>query len=182
MSGVFEHSTTVDETKIEWRAFSVENADVKNFRCGHKDLDDFLTTNEVALYERENLGKTTLAYYNYELVAYFTVSMDSLRREYIKRRSKKDAFLKTEDIPALKIGRLAVAKKHQNKGFGRIIMKYITGRALLIGAGVGCRLLVLQAKPEARVFYEKMGFDITKKTKRERGRRSRTMYLDLHAL
>ena len=59
----------------------MENADIKAFACGDKDLDDFLTTYEVGYYEKMNLGKTWLAYYEHELVAYFTISMDSLRRE-----------------------------------------------------------------------------------------------------
>ena len=160
----------------------MENADIKAFACGNQDLDDFLTTNEVRYYERMNLGKTWLVYYEHELVAYFTISMDSLRREYVKRLTKRDFVRKVEEIPAVKIGRLAVATKHQNRGFGRTIMRYIAGKALNIGAGVGCRLLIVQAKPDAMDFYSKCGFDLTKETRRERARHSRTMYFDLQAL
>lgn len=62
MSGLFKHRISIDARKIEWEPFSVENADVKSFNCGNQDLDDFLTTDEVALYEKERLGKTFLAY------------------------------------------------------------------------------------------------------------------------
>ena len=40
-----------------------ENADVRAFDCGNKELNDFLTTREVANYEREKLGKTYLVYW-----------------------------------------------------------------------------------------------------------------------
>lgn len=115
-------------------------------------------------------------------MAYFTISMDSLRREYVKRISKRDFVQKVEEIPALKIGRLAVATKYQNRGFGRIIVKYIVGKALSMGAGVGCRFLIVQAKPDAIDFYTKLGFDRVAATRKEKKRRSKTMYLDLHAL
>lgn len=106
---LFKHPVSIDESRLEFERFSVENADVKNFTCGDKDLDDFLTTDEVEFYERENLGTTFLVYYEHELVAYFTISMDSLRREYVKRMTKRDFVKKVEEIPAMKIGRLAVA-------------------------------------------------------------------------
>ncbi|MFQ5883787.1 MAG: GNAT family N-acetyltransferase [Thermoplasmata archaeon] len=146
--------------------FSVENLDVRSFSCGNKDLDEFLTTDEVEFYQKENLGKTFLMYYEHELVAYFTISMDSLRRPLVKRLSKRDFVKKTEEIPAMKIGRLAVATKHQNRAFGRIIMKYGVGKALSMGAGVGCRFLIVQAKPDAIQFYKKSGFDLTRETRR----------------
>jgi len=179
---LFKHPVLIDEAKLEFERFSVENADVKNFTCGNKDLDDFLTTDEVEFYEKENLGKTFLVYYEHELVAYFTMSMDSLRREYVKRMTKRDFVKKVEEIPAMKVGRLAVATEHQNKGLGRAIVRYIMGKALSVGAGVGCRLIIVQAKPGAIDFYEKSGFELTKSVRRERGRRSRTMFFDLHAL
>ncbi len=182
MSDLFSHKISINEIKLEFQSFSVENADVRNFTCGDPALDEFLTTDEVELYEKEKLGRTFLVYYEHELVAYFTISMDSLRREYVHRKSKNDFVLKVEEIPAMKIGRLAVAEEEQNKGFGRIIMKYIVGKALRMGAGIGVRFLIVQAKPDAIPFYEKCGFDLTKETARERKRVSRTMYFDLYAL
>lgn len=182
MSSPYKHEIIVDGTKIEWQRFSVENQEIKTFTCGNKDLDEFLTTTEVEYYEKQNLGKTYLGYYNHELVAYFTISMSSLAREYETKLSKTGFIWKPEEIPALKIGRLAVAEEHQNKGFGRIIMKYIVGKAVSVGAGMGCRLLVVQAKPEAKDFYTKFGFDYVTQTKKEKKRRSSTMYFDLYKL
>ena len=49
---LFKHPVLIDEAKLEFERFSVENADVKNFTCGNKDLDDFLTTDEVEFYEK----------------------------------------------------------------------------------------------------------------------------------
>lgn len=47
---------------------------------------------------------------------------------------------------------------------------------------MGVRLIILQAKPESIQFYERCGFQLTFETKREKRRRNRTMFLDLHAI
>ncbi|HLA82585.1 MAG TPA: GNAT family N-acetyltransferase [Thermoleophilia bacterium] len=163
----------------------VETRKVESFDCGNSDLNDFLCTEEVSEYEAEGLGRTYLVYYQGDLVGYFTVTNDSLRVEYLKtvKSFSKFAEKSLEALPALKIGRLAVAREHQRKGFGRLIIKYIAGMAVQLGASTGIRLLVLQAKPESIDFYEKKcGFELTRETKRERGRRNRTMFLDLYAI
>ncbi|UCG71034.1 MAG: GNAT family N-acetyltransferase [Thermoplasmata archaeon] len=162
--------------------------DVKSFDCGNKDLNDFLCTDEVENYEKEQLGKTTLVYYNGELVAYYTISNDLLRMDYIKTYhgfSKLDEY-RIEGIPAITIGRLAVDKKWQNKGIGRVIMQRISIHALNASKYAGIRLLLVQAKKDAFDFYSKIGFQFVLDTKRERkrykARGTRTMFFDLKHL
>ncbi|MFA5861442.1 MAG: hypothetical protein WDA16_07075 [Candidatus Thermoplasmatota archaeon] len=41
------------------------------------------------------------------------------------------------------------------------------------------RLLVLQAMPDAQAFYARRGFHFTIEKDKERGKRNRTMFLDL---
>lgn len=79
-----------------------ENQDVRKFTCGNKDLDDFLTTDEVTNYEKEGLGKTYLVYHKENLVAYYTVSNDSLRWEYLKpaKSRSKSPKLIVDSFPA----------------------------------------------------------------------------------
>ncbi len=179
----FEHPVEVSEDLLRIERF-VETRNVEAFDCGDGALNDFLCTEEVANYERENLGRTYLAYYQGELAGYFTVSNDGLRVEYLRtfKSFSKAHIMKLETIPAIKIGRLAVDRKWQNRGIGRMLIKYIAGMAIDMGRGSGIRLLILQAKPQSIDFYEKCGFQLTYETKRERGRRNRTMFLDLYSL
>ena len=155
---------------------------MRGFDCGNKDLNDFLCTREVSKYEKLGLGTTYLVYHQRDLVAYFTVSSDSMRVEYLKtaRSFSEIRELRLEAIPGFKIGRLAVDIGHQNRGIGRTLIKCIAGMAL--EGKVGVRILTVQAKPESVSFYEKCGFQLTDETRRERGRRNRTMFLDLHGL
>lgn len=156
-----------------------ENLAVKTFDCGNRDLNDFLCTAEVAKYEAENLGKTYLVYFRGQLVAYFTISWDGLRIEYLQSVKSFSRFgeMKVETIPAIKIGRLATDRRWKGKGIGRHLVRYIAGMAL--ESQGAARLLILQAKPESIEFYQKLGFDFVTETKRERGRLNKTMFLDL---
>jgi hypothetical protein len=77
------------EPKIPWDELRVErfreNADVRAFDCGNKDLNEFLTTDQVANYESYLLGRTYLVYWQTrsQLVSYFVISNDSLRLDYL---------------------------------------------------------------------------------------------------
>lgn len=172
---------TPDELRIE--PF-LETRKVQTFDCGEKDLNDFLNTEEVTRYETEGLGRTYLVYYQGNLVAYFTVSFDSLRTEYLEtvKSFSKLGEMHLEALPAVKIGRLAVDRNYHNMGIGRLLTKYIAGMALELGGRMGVRLLILQAKPGSISFYEKFGFQLTRRVGRERGRRNRTMFLDLFSV
>jgi GNAT superfamily N-acetyltransferase len=175
--------TKVSEDDLSFEPFT-ENKQVRDFECGDTDLDDFLNTEEVGRYERENLGRTQMVYLKGELVGYFTTSPGDLRREKVKHVKSFTEYpnLDLENIPALLIGRFAVAKKWHRKGIGRMMMRHIMGMAQEFGDTQGARLLILNATSEDAVkFYESMGFALTDK-RQERGRRQRTMFFDLKAL
>jgi len=180
----FAHPVGIDPGRLDVVLFSKENLDVRSFTCGTKDLDEFLTTDEVRTYEEQNLGRTYLVYYEGSLVAYFTVSNDGLRVEYLKKRKSFSIPSKkiVDTYPAVKIGRLAVASAWQNRGVGRHVVAYVAKVALETGARSGVRLLILEAKPESIPFYEKCGFELTFETAREKTKVNRTMFLDLQSV
>src|SRR6266545_4624989 len=180
----FAHPPEVDPARLEFVPFAKENLDVKSFSCGHKALDDFLTTDEVKAYEEMGYGRTHLVYYSGKLVAYFTISNDSLRYEYLKKRKSfsLDSKKIVDSYPAVKIGRLATGKEWQGKGIGRFIVAYIAKLAIESGARTGVRLIIVESKPESVEFYEKCGFELTFETKREKKRINRTVFMDLQSL
>ena len=162
----------------------LETRNVQSFDCGNKALNDFLCTKEVGEYEAEGLGKTYLVYFRGDLVAYFTVSFDGLRVQYLQRVKSftKFAKMRIETIPALKIGRLAVDRRFQRRKIGEKLLKYIAGMALDMGKRTGVRLLILQAKPDSIEFYEECGFQLAFETHSEKKRTNKTMFLDLLAV
>lgn len=161
-----------------------ETARVRKFSSGRKDLDDFLNTDEVERYEKENAGKTFVVYHRHggEPVGYYTISMDGLRREYWETTGPDFADTLWQDvevIPAIKIGRLAVAERWQRKGIGHILLRIIAAHAKRLRRHVGLRLLILEAYPDVTKFYEKYGYEFVKQTKKELKRDKNTMFFDL---
>jgi GNAT superfamily N-acetyltransferase len=157
---------------------------LSGFSCGNKNLDEFLISREVQEFEDAGLGRTFLVFFEGDLVAYYTLSNASLRTEYLRtvRAFSKGAEERADAFPAVMIGRFAVARQWHGQGVGRSLLAMIAVEALFQGRRSGIRLLVLEAKPESISFYQKCGFRLTKETARERGKRNRTMFLDLQAL
>lgn len=177
----------VDEGELEYEPFRRETHAVRNFDCGEKDLDDFLNSEEVESYERENFGRTTLVYHRGELVGYFTTATANLRVEKLKAKKGKVFYksreLHLEDVPALMIGRFAVQTRWKRRGIGKAMMRHIVGMAFALNELHACRLLILNAKPneESVRFYRAMKFEFTD-DHAEKNRRNKTMFLDLKEL
>lgn len=175
--------------KEEWRYEDLEfgpfvnSGQVQGFYCGTKSLDDFLNTQEVRKYQEEGLGETTLVYHQGELIGYYTVCPDGLRIELTKtyKSFSKWQELKITSIPAVKIGRLAVQEELRGRGIGSLLVRHIAGYALST-YGNSVRLLILESEPDSVAFYERIGFQLTHMTKRERNKDNRTMFLDLQPL
>ena len=141
----------------------------------------------MAEYDRQNLGRTTLAYYEGDLVGFFTVCVDGLALDYVVAKRSAKSYIKLGDatvdrIPSIKIGRLAVDRKYQNKGIGRFIMKRILGYALDISDQFAVRLIIVESKKHSIDFYLKCGFQMTIETKGQKKRRNRTMFFDLDSI
>lgn len=127
-------------------------------------------------------------YYQGCLVGFFTLCNEGLEIKYVETRKLPNRVTKRQkeivrNIPAIKIGRFAVDRRLHGKGLGRAMMRFIVGYAMDQRDGVvAVRLLILQATPGAQPFYERMGFEFTIEKDRERGKRDRTMFLDLDGI
>ena len=100
---------------------------------------------------------TQVLFVNNELIGFYTITPDTLHKGKIDV-SDKIADYPYQKYPAVKLARLAVDKKYQNRGFGRILMGefFETARdAVWIEGG---RFVTVDAKNTARGFYEQYGF------------------------
>jgi GNAT superfamily N-acetyltransferase len=180
-SNRFAHPVTVEADRLSYEPFK-ERGQVVRFSCGQSDLDESLDSTEVEEYERENLGRTTLAFYDGQLVGYYAISSDGLRLEYIQARKYPKSHVKkgkelVETVPSIKIGRLAVEQAHQCRGFGRLFIRRIA--AIGLSGDSAVRLPIVNSKSTSVNFYLSCGFKLTREVGHERGRTERTMYLDL---
>lgn len=146
---------------------------IKPFECNEEDIDlkEFLEEDALP-YLRQLLAVTYLIENQNETIAFFTVSNDKI----LLSESKSKAFWKKHvasnlhfekrgfnSFPAVKIGRLAVNKNHQGKGFGKMIIDWVK-HSFIEHNKTGCLFIVVDAlnRPRTISFYEKCGFEFLK--------------------
>lgn len=145
------------------------------FHCGdterEKDLENFFH-DEAMLYAKERLGKTYCFVSNEgeetEIVAFFTVSNDSVKTAFIPKGSRNKVQRKIpgskhlRSYPAVLLGRLGVDKKYQgnNRFVGLQVINYIKTWFIDEDNKTGCRFLVVDAYNQEKVlrFYERNRF------------------------
>jgi GNAT superfamily N-acetyltransferase len=173
---------TVDPRRLEIRRVQAfDQAELGTFECGDDDLNGFLRDDALRLQER-NTVVTYLALYDGELAGYVSLMVDAIVLETKERKSLRLNHADHPVLPALKIARLATAKvfRETNAGLGTMLMRFAADRAYSIADSAGCRLLTVDAYPDAITFYESLGF-LRNKAKAYREREHPSMRFDLFA-
>jgi predicted GNAT family N-acyltransferase len=118
-----------------------------------------------------------------ELIGYMTLSVCSVqpgRNARIHR--SKSAHAEPEfnyDYPGLRIARMLIGDGYRGGKLGQLLLDRATNIALdQFRPVTGCRFLFVDAKPNARAFYERYGFEVIN-TAHNLQRGSPTMYFDL---
>lgn len=175
------------EERNAFRRLSVGEI-VHEFNCGfqYKDLNDFIL-NEAHLYRDELLAVTYIVEGMGKTLAYYSLANDRIGIEdfpthtaYNRFRRKK--FVNAKRIrhyPAVKICRLGVDVKHQDKGLGTKIVNTIKWHFVDDNKS-GCRYITVDAHRDAIQFYFKNGFQLL--TDDDANDVTRLMYFDLMAL
>ncbi|ORU91492.1 MAG: hypothetical protein A6F72_01980 [Cycloclasticus sp. symbiont of Poecilosclerida sp. N] len=153
------------------------------FDCGDADLNEFFQKDSIESY-RQLLAVTYAIEQNNELVAYFSVSNDAIKKESFPKSAFKRAtsFIPHckiySSLPAVKIGRLATSKCKQSNGIGSEILNFIKGW-FTEGNKTGCRFIIVDANnnPDTIGFYEKNGFLLL--SQKDKSDDTRLLYFDL---
>lgn len=133
-----------------------KNDDRSNFNSGNIELDRFFQRYAGQNQFRHYVGSTYIALSDNTIVGYITVSPNEITAENIPTHLKKK--LPEYPLPILRIARLAVNKNFQGYGIGKQLLKAMLEIAINLRQTVGCIGVVVDAKPEAIIFYEKLGF------------------------
>lgn len=151
------------------------------FDCGDNDLNEYF--NEDSRQSCQELTAVTYAVMQGDdTVAFFSVLNDSLKKEEVGRAPYKRVARplppakQYSSLPAVKIGRLAVASKHQHLGIGCEIIDFIKAW-FTMGNKTGCRFVIVDAYRDAIRFYQKNGFIFL--SEKDKGEKTRLMYFDL---
>lgn len=173
-----------------------EKHDLSNFECDSNDLTNFLK-NDALKQQDMNFNLTQLVICDNEIVGFFSLLTDTLKLKTLENNNlKKEIKLELDisennEIPAIKIGRLAIDKKYSKKGLGSHILRNILLSILnLSKTKVGLRFVTVDAYATSLNFYvKKNNFSSRKsdtetlkkidKIKKQNPNRSFILYLDL---
>lgn len=120
--------------------------DVSQFDCGHDDINEFIKENTLKQ-NKFMLNTTYLAYYNNEIIGFFTVFTDTIKikelgDEYNENFRNKDMIY--DVYPAIKIGRLGVHKDFEKQGIGTYLLQWGFDFCMGMSKGVGLRFITIK--------------------------------------
>ncbi len=135
-----------------------------SFDCGEQDLNEFFAVDSIKS-GRELLAVTYVVADKDDVVAFFSLSNDSIRKDSLEKSiwRKITAFIpfqkRYSTLPAVKIGRLATHTNYQGKGIGTEILDFLK-HWFTDGNKTGCRFIIVDAYNNEKTirFYQKNGF------------------------
>jgi GNAT superfamily N-acetyltransferase len=130
--------------------------DRSGFCSGNIDLDRFFQRYAGQNQFRHHIGTTYVAVQGDQIVGFTTVSSGELTAETVAKALRRR--LPAYPLPILRLARLAVDKRFQGHGIGRLLLRAMLQLALEMRDRVGCIGVVVDAKPEAVDFYAGLGF------------------------
>jgi len=163
--------TPISFSDIEFVQLTPDSsADFSDFFCEEEELNDYLR-NDAKKECADMFSTTHLLYYQGDLVGYFSLVTDTI---IDKRLRRSICYPYGDQLPAIKIARLARDAKYKKCGIGFIIMQKIFLLTYFITKKAGCRLLTVDAKESAIHYYEEYSF-----VKGHEKRRETSMFLDI---
>jgi ribosomal protein S18 acetylase RimI-like enzyme len=145
-------------TDLRIEKFDSARHDRAGFQSGVPELDRFLK--ELAgQHQRRNFA-TTYVLVSVDaprvILGYYSLSSGSLRLIDLTEGERRS--LPRHPVPAVRMGRLAVAEAHRGKRHGELLLQNAVKRCLKARDEIACYALVVDAMDESAArFYEKYG-------------------------
>ena len=130
--------------------------DRSDFRCGNIDLDRFFQRFAGQNQFRHHIGSTYVAVDDPVIRGFVTVVPSEITVPDLLATARKK--LPTYPLPVLRLARLAVDERYQGQGVGSTLLRSVLTLARRMADEFGCIGVVVDAKPDAVSFYEKLGF------------------------
>jgi len=142
--------------EIEIRPLRPED-DRSRFSCGEPDLDRYFEHYAGQNQFKFQLGVTYVAIVGDSILGYATVAASSITRESLPTR-RLQKRLPAYPLPILRLARLGVDSRAQGMGIGKKLMRHVFALSVQQRDALGCIGVVTDAKPDARSYYETLGF------------------------
>jgi len=132
----------------------------KDFDCGKELLNDYLKTQAGQDVKRKLSACFVLADSETKVIqGYYTLSNNSIPLSSFSEQIQKKLPKSYDSIPTTLLGRLAIDKKYQGKGIGKIILIDALKRSFGISNEIGSFGIVVDPMDdEAKGFYQKYDF------------------------
>lgn len=133
--------------------------DRADFSCGVAALDDYLHR-RAGQHQRDGIATTHVLTDEAQptrILGYCALSAAQLHLHELHPDDRRR--LPAYPVPAMRVGRLAVAASEHGKGYGPLLLGHAVNLALSVRQTMGVRVLVVDAKDaKAAAFYEAHGF------------------------
>jgi len=130
--------------------------EVAAFACGVDSLDHWLKRRALQN-QASGASRTFVACDGPRVLAYYALASSAVVMNAAPGRFRRNM---PEPIPVVVLGRLAVDQSLQGKGMGRALVKDAGQRVFQAADAIGIRgVLVHALSPEAKAFYERLGFE-----------------------
>jgi GNAT superfamily N-acetyltransferase len=133
-----------------------ETDDRTAFRSGDPDLDRFLLKYAGQNQFRHHIGTTYVAVEAARIVGYATVAPGQVEGEGLPATTRRK--FPRYPLPVLRLARLAVHEAAQGQGVGTALLRFVFRLALRLAGEYGCAGVLVDAKPPAVSFHERLGF------------------------
>lgn len=131
--------------------------DRRGFRSGNVELDRFFERFAGQNQFRLHVGVTHVALEAGRILGFATVSAAQVKLTELPELDRRG--LPAYPVPVIRLSRLAVAREVQGRGVGAALLRHVNLLAVELSRhAVGCAGVLVDAKPEARAFYERYGF------------------------
>jgi len=131
--------------------------DLRSFDCGDEDLNEFIMDDALNQMNAK-INVTYLCRYDGHVVAFFTLSADSIKINTSDLEGFQDKDIPYREFPAIKIGRLAVCNPYQGKTVATNLILLIVGLAFNLSEHIGIRYVSVDAYLNSVGFYKKNYF------------------------
>lgn len=136
-----------------------EGTHTGDFDCGEVELNHFLV-HLALLFQKRHFGVTILCFADESkqtLLGYYTLCPASVQRETLS--DKHFSGPRPNPIPGFRLCRLAIDKRFQGMGHGKLLFIHALKKCLDQAMQIGGSVVIIDAKHEtAKQFYESFGF------------------------
>ena len=136
-----------------------ETTVTSGFDCGEPELNVFLD-NFALLFQSRHFGVTVLCFEDASkntIIGYYTLCPASVQRDALSEKIFTGP--RPNPIPGFRLCRLAIDKKFQGNGLGKLLFVHALKKCLDQSHQIGGSVVIIDAKHEkAKQFYERFGF------------------------